>query len=189
MIAPLVALAVVAMLYAVFHDMARVALILFTLPFALVGGLWLVYLLDFQFSVAVAVGLIALAGVAAEFSVVMTLYLDNAVREAGRMVDAGAWHRAVLAGAVQRLRPKLMTVSVITASLLPVMLSDAVGCDVMQRIAAPMLGGMLSAPLVSMLLLPVIYHRALRGAVAAAAAPQAAESLVASADSAPDPAG
>ncbi len=83
-----------------------------------------------------------------------------------------------------------MTVAVISASLLPVMLSDAVGCDVMQRIAAPMLGGMLSAPLVSMLLLPVIYHRALRaGAVAAAAAPQAAKSLVASADSAPDPAG
>ncbi|MBK6656764.1 MAG: efflux RND transporter permease subunit [Proteobacteria bacterium] len=189
LIAPLVALAVVAMLYAVFHDMARVALILFTLPFALVGGLWLVHLLDFQFSVAVAVGLIALAGVAAEFSVVMTLYLDNAVREAGMALDAGAWRRAVLAGAVQRLRPKLMTVTVISASLLPVMLSNAVGCDVMQRIAAPMLGGMLSAPLVSMLLLPVIYHRVLRGGTAPAAAPRAAGSLAASADSAPDPAG
>jgi len=171
LVAPVAVLAVLAMLYAVFRDFARVALILFTLPFALVGGLWLVHLCGFQFSIAVAVGLIALAGVAAEFSVVMVLYLDNAVREAGPALPAGAWRGAVLAGAVQRLRPKLMTVMVISASLVPIMLSDAVGCDVMQRIAAPMLGGMLSAPLVSMLLLPVIYHYCLRARPEAAGAP------------------
>ncbi len=193
LIAPLVLCAVIALLYAVFHDLKRVALILLTLPFALVGALWLVYLLDFRFSVAVAVGLIALAGVAAEFSVVMVLYLDNAVREAGATLTDRDWHRAVLAGAVQRLRPKLMTVAVISASLLPVMLSDAVGCDVMQRIAAPMLGGMLSAPLVSMLLLPVIYHRALRawsvrGSELSVAAPPPAISPAACAGSAPGPA-
>lgn len=169
LIAPLALLVVVAMLYAVFRDLARVALILSTLPFTLVGGLWLVQLLGFQFSIAVAVGLIALAGVAAEFAVVMVLYLDNAVREGGSMLQADAWRRAVLAGAAQRLRPKLMTVAVISASLVPVMLSDAVGSDVMQRIAAPMLGGMLSAPLVSMLLLPVIYHRFLRPGTASGA--------------------
>jgi Cu(I)/Ag(I) efflux system membrane protein CusA/SilA len=161
LVMPLVLVAVAALLYAVFREPRRVALIMVSLPFALVGGLWLVYLLDFRFSIAVGVGFIALAGVAAEFGVIMLLYLDNAIDEArrnGEALSAPHWRRAVLAGAAQRLRPKLMTVVVIVASLTPIMLSDAAGCDVMQRIAAPLLGGMFTAPLLSMVLLPLFYH-------------------------------
>jgi Cu(I)/Ag(I) efflux system membrane protein CusA/SilA len=162
LIVPIVLLAVVILLYAVFREIRRVLLIIATLPFAMVGGLWLVYLLHFQLSVAVAVGFIALAGVATEFGVIMLLYLDNAVeeqRERGDTLDALSWRAAVVSGAVKRMRPKLMTVAVIAAGLIPIMLSDAAGCDVMQRIAAPMLGGMITAPFLSMVLLPLSYFR------------------------------
>ena len=162
LIAPLVLLTVLVLLLAVFREPRRALLVIASLPFALVGSVWLTYLLDFQFSVAVAVGMLALAGVAAEFSVIMVLYLDNAVRERGlgaHTLDAEQWRATVTAGAVQRLRPKVMTVAVISAGLLPVLWSEGAGCDVMQRIAAPMVGGMLTAPLLSMLLVPLIYHR------------------------------
>jgi Cu(I)/Ag(I) efflux system membrane protein CusA/SilA len=138
----------------------RVILVLLCLPAAVAGGLWLVWLLDFQMSVAVAIGFIALAGVATEFGVVMVLYLDHAVQrwvQDGRHFGAVGFHRAVISGALLRLRPKAMTVSVILGGLLPVMLSDATGTDVMQRIAAPLIGGMLSAPLFSLLLMPTLY--------------------------------
>jgi Cu(I)/Ag(I) efflux system membrane protein CusA/SilA len=143
-----------------FRNGAKVALVLLSLPFALVGGFWLVYWLGYNLSVAVAVGFIALAGVAAEFGVVMLLYLDNALEERraqGLPIDAGTLRAAIVEGALLRLRPKMMTVSVILAGLLPIMASDATGADVMKRIAAPLVGGMVTAPLLSLIVIPVLY--------------------------------
>lgn len=128
------------------------------LPFALVGGLWLVYLLGYQFSVAVAVGFIALAGLAAEFGVVMLLYIDQAlVSRQSSPLSPQILREAVIEGALTRIRPKMMTMAVIVAGLLPIMFSQGDGADMMKRIAAPLVGGMLSAPLISLFLLPVLY--------------------------------
>ncbi len=157
---PLTVLLVMLLLYVHFRQWGKVLLVLLCLPFSLVGGVWLVYLLGYQLSVAVTVGFIALAGVAAEFGIVMLLYLDRAVdtlRQPGRVIDRQALLGEVMRGAVMRLRPKMMTVSVIVAGLLPVMFSDAVGTDVMKRIAAPLVGGMITAPLLSLIVVPVIY--------------------------------
>lgn len=151
---------VLALLYIHFRSARRVLLVTLCLPAAVAGGLWLVWLLGFQMSVAVVIGFIALAGVATEFGVVMVLYLDQAVQRwvlQGRPLGRTGFYRALVGGALLRLRPKAMTVSVILAGLLPVMLSDATGTDVMQRIAAPLIGGMLSAPLFSLLLMPALY--------------------------------
>jgi len=119
----------------------------------LVGGFWTVYVLGHHFSVASAVGFIALAGVAAEFGVVMLLYLKQAIERQGddRLLEA------IDQGAVQRVRPKAMTVAVIVAGLIPIMWSEGAGSEVMQRIAAPMIGGMLTAPLLSMFVIPAAY--------------------------------
>jgi copper/silver efflux system protein len=141
--------------------MQDVLLVLISLPFALSGSLWLLYMLDYQLSVAVAVGLIALSGVAAEFAVVMLLYLKRAVEDAQPTTEQQLW-QAIMQGAVQRVRPKAMTVLTIVVSLLPIMFGSGTGNEVMQRIAAPMLGGMVAAPLVSMLLMPVLYFLLLR---------------------------
>lgn len=157
---PLTLLLVMLLLYLHFRHIGKVLLVLSCLPFALIGGFWLVYLLGYPLSVAVAVGFIALAGVAAEFGVVMLLYLDKAIesaRESGRLADSQALIEAVVHGAASRLRPKMMTVSVIVAGLLPVMFSDAIGTDVMKRIAAPLIGGMVTAPILSLLVIPSIY--------------------------------
>jgi Cu(I)/Ag(I) efflux system membrane protein CusA/SilA len=157
---PVTLILVLALLFMHFKEWRKVMLVLLCLPFSLIGGIWLVYLLGYQLSVAVAVGFIALAGVAAEFGIVMLLYLDRAIEsliESGSKVDKAALLSAVIAGAALRLRPKMMTVSVIVVGLLPVMFSDAVGTDVMKRIAAPLVGGMLTAPLLSLLVIPLIY--------------------------------
>jgi len=157
---PATLILIVLLLYLLFRSWHKVLLVMLCLPFALVGGLWLVYLLGYPFSVAVAVGFIALAGVAAEFGVVMVLYLDNAIesrRAAGALGDRRALTEAIMQGAATRLRPKVMTVSVIVAGLLPVMFSGAIGTDVMKRIAAPLIGGMVTAPLLSLLVVPAIY--------------------------------
>ncbi|MBI5861538.1 MAG: efflux RND transporter permease subunit [Rhodocyclales bacterium] len=151
---------VVLLLLLHFRNATKVALVLLSLPFALVGGFWLVYWLGYNLSVAVAVGFIALAGVAAEFGVVMLLYLDNALEERraqGLLIDAGTLRAAIVEGALLRIRPKMMTVSVILAGLLPIMASDATGADVMKRIAAPLVGGMITAPLLSLIVIPVLY--------------------------------
>lgn len=161
---PFTLLLIVLLLYLAFRRFSDVLLVLVTLPFALSGSLWLLYLLDYQLSVAVAVGLIALGGVAAEFAVVMLLYLKRAVEEVKPQNQQQLW-QAIMQGAVQRVRPKAMTVLTIIVSLLPVMLGSGAGNEVMQRIAAPMLGGMLAAPLVSMLLMPVLYFLLLRRAL------------------------
>jgi len=125
-------------------------------PLSLVGGFWLVYLLGYELSVAVAVGFIALAGLAAEFGVVMMVYLDEAVKRR-RPVTRAELRTAVIEGAVMRVRPKAMTAAVIIAGMLPIMLGSGTGSEVMRRVAAPLVGGMVTAPLVSMLLIPVLY--------------------------------
>jgi Cu(I)/Ag(I) efflux system membrane protein CusA/SilA len=125
-------------------------------PLALVGGVWLLWSLGFHLSVAVAVGFIALAGVAAEFGVVMLVYLREAINRYQPGTDAEL-RAAVIEGAVLRVRPKAMTAAVIIAGLMPIMLGSGAGSEIMRRIAAPMVGGMVTAPLVSMLLLPVMY--------------------------------
>ncbi len=157
---PLTLLIVFALLYAAFRRVAEASLIMLTVPFALVGGLWLLWILGYAFSVAVAVGFIALAGVAAEFGVVMLIYLDNAVKRAkasGELRDIQSLDAAITEGALRRVRPKAMTVITIIAGLLPIVIATGAGAATMQRIAAPMLGGMLSAPLLSLIVIPAIY--------------------------------
>ncbi len=153
-------LIVLVLLYLYFRRIPSVLLVAMCMPFSLVGGFWLTYILGYNLSVAVAVGFIALAGVAAEFGMIMLLYLDNALDEFqhdGRLTDPAALRAAVVQGALLRVRPKLMTVAVIVAGLLPVMFSDGAGSDVMKRIAAPLLGGMFTAPLLSLFVVPVLY--------------------------------
>ncbi len=148
------------LLYLIFRRAGEAWLVMITVPFALIGGFWFVWWLGYHLSVAVAVGFIALAGVAAEFGVVMLLYLDRALaeyREQGRLNSRADLKAAIMAGAVQRLRPKAMTVATLIAGLLPILLFEGVGSEVMGRIAAPMVGGMVTAPLMSLFVIPAIY--------------------------------
>jgi Cu(I)/Ag(I) efflux system membrane protein CusA/SilA len=143
-----------------FRQAVPALIIMGTLPFALAGGFLLVWLLGYNLSVAVAVGFIALAGVASEFGVVMLIYLDQALarwQAEGRLTSRGDLRQAIIEGAVLRVRPKAMTVAVILAGLIPIMLSSGTGAEVIQRIAAPMIGGMITAPLLSMLVIPAAY--------------------------------
>lgn len=143
-----------------FGSSLQASLIMATLPFALVGSTWLLYLLDFNMSVAVAVGMIALAGVAAEFGVVMMVYLNNAIKykqAKDQYHTVADLKDALMEGAVMRIRPKAMTVATIFFGLLPIMWGAGSGNDVMQKIAAPMVGGMVTAPLLSLFVLPVLY--------------------------------
>ena len=154
------------LLYLTFRRASEALLIMAAVPFALIGGFWLMWLLGYNLSVAAAIGFIALAGVAAEFGVIMLLYLRQALEkrivagaaENGRDAqDAQIVIDAITEGAVLRVRPKAMTVAVILAGLLPIMWSSGTGAEVMQRIAAPMVGGMITAPLLSMFVIPAAY--------------------------------
>jgi Cu(I)/Ag(I) efflux system membrane protein CusA/SilA len=159
-VVPLTLAVIFALLYLAFRRVGEAALVMLSLPFALVGGLWFVWALGYDLSVAVAVGFIALAGVAAEFGVVMLIYLENTLRrygEEGRLTRVADLKAAITEGAVLRIRPKAMTVAVVFAGLLPIMLSDGTGSEVMRRIAAPMVGGMITAPLLSLFVVPAIY--------------------------------
>jgi Cu(I)/Ag(I) efflux system membrane protein CusA/SilA len=155
------ALAIIfALLCLTFRRVSDAVLIMATLPFALIGGLWLMYLLGYNLSVAAAVGFIALGGVAAEIGIVMVLYLNQAVadrRTGGQLNDQHDLHQAIFAGAALRIRPIAMTVVVIVAGLLPIMWGSGVGSDVMRRIAAPMIGGMITSLLLSLLVVPAAY--------------------------------
>jgi len=156
-IIPLTLFIILILLYLSFRSIAESVIVMVSVPLALVGGVWLLYLLGYHMSVAVAVGFIALSGVATEFGVVMLVYLKEAINRRNpttneELIDA------VIDGAVLRVRPKAMTAAVIIAGLLPIMIGSGAGTDVMQRIAAPMIGGMITAPLVSMVLIPVIYY-------------------------------
>jgi len=138
--------------------------VMLSVPFALVGGIWLMWLLDYNLSVAVAVGFIALAGVAAETGVIMLIYLDHAWEAtrakclaSGRTPGPADLYQAVMEGAVERVRPKMMTVVAITAGLLPIMWGTGTGSEVMSRIAAPMVGGMISSTILTLAVIPAIY--------------------------------
>ena len=151
---------ILALLYLTFGRVDEALLILASVPFALIGGFWLLFVLGQAMSVATAVGFIALAGVSAEFGVIMLLYLKQAWER--RLAEGEGANKetllgAIREGAVQRVRPKAMTVAVILAGLLPIMFGDGSGSEIMQRIAAPMIGGMITAPLLSMLVIPVVY--------------------------------
>ncbi|HFE7146705.1 TPA: efflux RND transporter permease subunit [Klebsiella michiganensis] len=145
------------LLYVTFSRVKDALLIMGTLPFSLIGGVWLLWLLGYNLSVAAAVGFIALAGVAAEFGVIMVLYLNQAIAKRRPELNDRALNEAIHEGAVLRVRPKVMTVATIMAGLLPIMWGGGTGSEVMQRIAAPMIGGMISAPLLSMLVIPAVY--------------------------------
>ncbi len=145
------------LLYATFRRLDEAALVMGTLPFALTGALWLLYLLGHNQSVATGVGFIALAGVSAEFGVVMLIYLKHALDARGPVPDDAEVEAAVREGALLRVRPKAMTVAVILAGLFPILIGTGTGSEVMSRIAAPMIGGMLTAPLLSMLVLPAAF--------------------------------
>ena len=157
---PAVLLIIFILLWSVFRQVAEAALIMLTIPFALVGGIWLVWLQSQPVSVATMIGFIALAGVSAEFGVIMLLYLRTAwqQQQAAGHSNAEALDIAIREGAVLRVRPKAMTVSVIMAGLLPIMVGQGAGSEVMRSIATPMVGGMITAPLLSMFVIPVLYR-------------------------------
>jgi len=165
LVVPATLLIIFVLLNLTFGRFDEALLIMLTLPFALTGGVWFLYLMDYNLSVATGVGFIALAGVAAEFGVIMLLYLKNAwsERQQAGQCDEAALCEAIREGAVQRVRPKAMTVAVIVASLLPILLGAGTGSEVMSRIAAPMVGGMLSAPLLSLFVIPAAYRLMRRG--------------------------
>ncbi|WP_438999532.1 efflux RND transporter permease subunit [Variovorax beijingensis] len=149
------------LLYLLFRSFGDAALVMAAVPFSLVGGFWLVWAMGHSISVATAVGFIALAGVAAEFGVVMLVYLKNALArrlEAGEPMNDQTLRAAIREGAVLRVRPKAMTVAVVMAGLLPILLGSGTGSEVMTRIAAPMVGGMVTAPLLSMLVVPAAWY-------------------------------
>jgi copper/silver efflux system protein len=159
LVVPATLLIIFVLLYLTFGRFGEALLIMATLPFALTGGVWFLYLLGYNLSVATGIGFIALAGVSAEFGVIMLLYLKNAWTD---RVNAGAQGEGVLLdaireGAVQRVRPKAMTVAVIIAGLLPILWGSGTGSEIMSRIAAPMVGGMITAPLLSLFVLPAAY--------------------------------
>jgi Cu(I)/Ag(I) efflux system membrane protein CusA/SilA len=163
-VVPLTLLIILLLLYLNFRSLTETLIVMLSLPFALVGGLWLMWWLGFNLSVAVAVGFIALAGVAAETGVVMLIYLDHALAERraraaseGRAFSREDLDAAIMTGAVERVRPKMMTVTAIMAGLLPILWSTGTGSEVMQRIAVPMIGGMVSSTILTLAVIPAIY--------------------------------
>jgi Cu(I)/Ag(I) efflux system membrane protein CusA/SilA len=160
-IIPTVLLAILMLIYFALKEVIPTLIVFFTLPFALLGGLIYVDILDFSMSVAVIVGFLALLGVASETAIVMIVYLQESVKEKKNQegkIGKKALREAIYSGAVQRVRPKLMTVFAILAGLLPIMYNNGVGSEVMQRIAAPMIGGVVSSAILSLLLIPIFYE-------------------------------
>jgi Cu(I)/Ag(I) efflux system membrane protein CusA/SilA len=164
LVVPITLLIIFLLLYLNFRRLTETLIVMLSLPFSLVGGLWLMWWLGFNFSVAVAVGFIALAGVAAETGVIMLIYLDQAMKElyARRLAEDKPFtradlHEAIMLGAVERVRPKMMTVVAIMAGLLPIMWSSGTGSEVMQRIAVPMIGGMISSTILTLIVIPAVY--------------------------------
>ena len=161
---PATLVVILVLLFLNFGHMTETLIVMASVPFALVGGVWLMWWLDYNFSVAVAVGFIALAGVAAETGVVMLIYLDHALTEArarclkeNRPFRRADLEGAIMHGAVERVRPKMMTVVAIMAGLLPILWSNGTGSEVMRRIAVPMVGGMISSTVLTLLVIPAIY--------------------------------
>ncbi len=164
LVGPVTLAIIVFLLFLSFRRFAEVAIIMGTLPMALIGGIWLLYLLGYDLSVAVGVGFIALAGVAVEIGVVMLVYLNQAIRRRakfaaaeGRAMTNNDVQQAVIEGALLRVRPIMMTVAAIIAGLLPIMLGGGTGSEVMRRIAAPMVGGMVSATILTLIVIPALF--------------------------------
>jgi len=148
------------LLYANFRSVGETLIVMLSLPFALVGGIWFIWALGYNWSVAVAIGFIALAGVAAETGVVMLIYLDQAWHERRTRavrLSVSDLREAIMEGAVERVRPKIMTVTAIMAGLLPILWGDGTGASVMKRIAAPMVGGMISSTVLTLVVIPAVY--------------------------------
>ena len=163
-VVPITLAIIILLLYLNFRNMIEVAIIMGTLPMALIGGFWLLYLLDYNMSVAVGVGFIALAGVAVEIGVVMLVYLNQAylkyltkAENEARKITVQEVREAVIEGALLRVRPIMMTVAAIIAGLLPIMLGGGTGSEVMRRIAAPMVGGMISATILTLIVIPAVF--------------------------------
>lgn len=156
-IIPLTFIIIFVLLYLSFKNIIEPLLVMLSMPFALLGGVWLLYFYGINLSVAVAIGFIALAGVAIEFGIVMLIYLNDAIKKSKPQTN-DELKQAVLQGALKRVRPKTMTVAIIIGGLLPILLGEGTGLEVMQPIAIPMVGGMFTAPLVSMFLLPVLFY-------------------------------
>jgi Cu(I)/Ag(I) efflux system membrane protein CusA/SilA len=163
-VVPVTLLIIFLLLYLNFRRLTETLIVMLSLPFAVVGGLWLMWWLGFNMSVAVAVGFIALAGVAAETGVIMLIYLDHAMKELhaerlaeGRPFTRADLNEAIMRGAVERVRPKMMTVVAIMAGLIPIMWSTGTGSEVMQRIAVPMIGGMVSSTVLTLVVIPAVY--------------------------------
>ena len=163
-VVPVTILIIFLLLYLNFRRITETLIIMLSVPFALVGGFWLMWWLGFNLSVAVVVGFIALAGVAAETGVIMLIYVDQALKDLkaqrereGRPFTSGDLYAAIESGAVDRVRPKMMTVAAIMAGLLPIMWAHGTGAEVMQRIAVPMIGGMVSSTLLTLIVIPAIY--------------------------------
>jgi len=161
LVVPLTLLVIFLLLYMNFRSISESMIVMLSLPFSLVGGIWLIYMLDYDLSVAVGVGFIALAGVAAETGVIMLIYLNQAYREKvmqGQMNSVKDLYDAIMIGAVERVRPKMMTVLTIMAGLLPILWGTGTGSEIMKRIVAPMVGGMISSTVLTLLVIPVIYY-------------------------------
>jgi copper/silver efflux system protein len=157
---PLTALIIFVLIYLNTKSATKTAIVLLAVPFSLVGSFWLLYMLNYNMSIAVWVGLIALAGLDAETGVIMLLYLELAYeqwKKAGKLRTPADLKEAVMYGAVKRIRPKIMTVSVILAGLIPIMFSTGAGSDVMKRIAAPMVGGVITSTILELIIYPAIY--------------------------------
>ena len=159
LVVPATLLIIFLLLYLNFRNVGETLIVMLSLPFALVGGIWLVWVLGYNWSVAVAIGFVALAGVAAETGVVMLIYLDHAwkARSDGGRRSLRDLYEAVMEGGAERVRPKMMTVTAITAGLLPILYGGGAGASVMKRIAAPMVGGMVSSTVLTLLVIPAIY--------------------------------
>ena len=160
-VVPITLLIIFMLLYFNFKNFSESVIVMLSLPFALVGGIWFMYLLDYNFSVAVGVGFIALAGLAAETGVVMLVYLDNVYKDRisnGSMRSLGDLYEAIIEGAVERVRPKLMTVMTTMIGLVPILWGTGAGSQTMKRIAAPMVGGMVSSTILTLIVIPAIYY-------------------------------
>jgi Cu(I)/Ag(I) efflux system membrane protein CusA/SilA len=160
-VVPVVFVIIFLLLYLNFRNLSDSLIVMLSLPFSLVGGVWLLWLLDYEMSVAVGVGFIALAGVAAETGVVMLIFLEEAVaryKREGRLNTRRDLEQAIFEGAVLRVRPKMMTVTAIMAGLLPIMWGSGTGSETMRRIAAPMVGGMVSATVLTLVVIPVVFE-------------------------------
>ena len=167
-VVPFTLIIILVLLYLNFRRVTESVIVMLSLPFALIGGVWLMYWLDYDFSVAVGVGFIALAGVAAETGVLMLVYLEQACKrwkEEGKLNTPGDLMSAIVEGAAERVRPIMMTVTSTVAGLLPIMWGVGTGSDVMQRIAAPMVGGMASAIILTLVVIPVVYFMLKSGAL------------------------